>query len=104
MTDPIMTLFPSYFRPIQHLHTRVMELYDEAIAHGHCTEGNKNVMDEYLSTVVFPCQDVATSFYPCTLKRLNSDIIQCYASYGAIVKDGIIPTPTSLTHAGEMCL
>lgn len=81
----------------------IMAIYEAAVENGHCTEASKEVMHQYLATIVFPCTDVATSYYPCTLAQINVAAIDCFAKNGVIVSNALVPTPGSLSNADEMC-
>ena len=93
----------SPFRPLNHLHEHIMEIMDDAVDHGDCSNNSHRVMHQYLSTVVFPCNYVATTYYPCTLEQLNTDAMECYSNNGVIVRNALVPTPGSLSNADEMC-
>jgi len=90
-------------RPLHALQSDIIAIYDEANQNGDCSNSSYEVMQQYMSTIVFPCNDVATHYYPCTIEKMNADAMDCYAKNGVIVRNALIPTPGSLSNADEMC-
>ncbi|XP_060570188.1 uncharacterized protein LOC132728561 [Ruditapes philippinarum] len=95
--------FSDLCEPVHALLHSIMAIYEASVEQGHCSEESKNVMHQYLATIVFPCTDVATTYYPCTLAQINVASIECYAKNGVIVNNALVPTPSTLSNADEMC-